>query len=479
MTESAPSQIITPRADNRSIYSTEHAPTLQRFHDSDKFVRACMGPFGSGKSSACVQEVARRAAMQAPVDGVRHSRCAVVRNTYRQLEDTTIKTFLDWFPDRVWGNFLVGDVEYHMKFALPDQTIVQCEVLFRALDRADQASNLLSLELTMAWFNEAREIPYEIFDFMTGRVGRYPSVRSGGLTWDGIWLDTNPPDDQNWMYKIFEEQKPDDYEIFKQPSGRGPDAENLPHLREGYYTRLASGKSEDFVRVYVDGEYGYMKEGKPVYPEYQDSVHCQEFEYNNMLPLHRGWDFGRTPCMVLTQVNSLGQWLILDELVSDNMSIQRFLKEADAFMAKNYPNAMIYGDYCDPAGQNKTETSDFAAFDYMIMHGLSPQPGEIGVETRLESVRTPLNQMKDGQPALLLHPRCKVLRKGFNGGYHYRKMKTSGGDRYTDKPEKVGIYSHPHDALQYVGSRLFSKYGTDVDRDVKVVGGIYTGRHTR
>ncbi len=49
---------------------------------------------------------------------------------------------------------------------------------------------------------------------------------------------------------------------------------------------------------------------------------------------------------------------------------------------------------------------------------------------------------------LALDPRCGVLRKGFNGGYKYRRVQVSGDERFTDEPNK-NRYSHPHDALQY------------------------------
>jgi hypothetical protein len=43
-------------------------------------------------------------------------------------------------------------------------------VLFMALDREDDASKLLSLELSFAWINEAREVPKGIVDaFSEGR----------------------------------------------------------------------------------------------------------------------------------------------------------------------------------------------------------------------------------------------------------------------------------------------------------------------
>ena len=60
-----------------------------------------------------------------------------------------------------------------------------------------------------------------------------------------------------------------------------------------------------------------------------------------------------------------------------------------------------------------------------------------------------LNRMVDGLPGFVLSPTCKVLRKGFAGGYHYRRVKVTGDERYHDKPDK-NAFSHPHDALQYL-----------------------------
>ena len=76
-------------------YNTESVPTLARFMQSRKHVRMAMGPFGSGKSTACVQELLQIALRQKPgEDGVRRTRFAVVRNSYPQLRDSTIRTWL-------------------------------------------------------------------------------------------------------------------------------------------------------------------------------------------------------------------------------------------------------------------------------------------------------------------------------------------------------------------------------------------------
>ncbi len=66
-------------------------PTGKRFMESNAKMRALMGPVGSGKSVTCCFEIIRRASMQMPDEnGKRRTRCAVVRETARQLEDTLI-----------------------------------------------------------------------------------------------------------------------------------------------------------------------------------------------------------------------------------------------------------------------------------------------------------------------------------------------------------------------------------------------------
>ena len=67
---------------------------------------------------------------------------------------------------------------------------------------------------------------------------------------------------------------------------------------------------------------------------------------------------------------------------------------------------------------------------------------------RREAVAGALNRLVDGKPGLVISPACKVLRKGFAGGYHFKRVRVTGDERYHDVPDK-NAYSHVHDALQY------------------------------
>ena len=203
---------------------------VKAFMKDDTFFRGIRGPVGSGKSVSCCVEIFRRALAQKPnKQGIRRSRWAIIRNTNPQLKTTTIKTWLDWFPEEQWGKF-TWSVPYTHMIKKGD---LELEVLFLALDRPEDVKKLLSLELTGIWVNEAREIPKSIIDACTMRVGRFPSMRDGGATWTGVICDTNAPEEDHWWPimsgevpvpdHIPREQakmlvKPDNWSFYTQPS---------------------------------------------------------------------------------------------------------------------------------------------------------------------------------------------------------------------------------------------------------------------
>jgi hypothetical protein len=282
----------------------EASPTIGRFLGSNARFRALIGPFGSGKSSGCVMELLRRASEQKPGrDGKRRTRWGVIRNTYPQLRDTTRKTFEQWVPAEL-GTWHEQAFRFDMAFG-----DVRAEVLFRALDRPGDIKNLLSLELTGAWVNEGREVPKAIFDALEGRVGRYPARVDGGCTWAGVFTDSNPWAKPHWGYRLFSLHEvlgsdgkafklPREhwahYELFEQPSGRSPEAENLENLEPGYYDRLLIGKDSDWVKSYVDGGYPDADEGSiwgPVLEALAARGGLEEFEHP-VDGVFTSWDLG-------------------------------------------------------------------------------------------------------------------------------------------------------------------------------------------
>ena len=422
--------------------------TCKDFMSSDAKMRVLMGPVGSGKSVSSCFEVIRRASQQkANKQGIRKSRVAIVRETARQLQDTTIKTFLDWFPPGVCGNFMRTTKTYFFKVG-----DVECEVMFRALDDADDVANLNSLELTFAWFNECRDIHPDIMDAMSKRIGRFPSAKDGGPSWFGMWGDTNPPTMDTWWYYQMEglDSKdgvsPNDngWEVFKQPSGRSPHAENIENLPEGYYD--TQGRSDEYVRVYVDGEYGLSSAGQPVYkyfrPDYHIAAQTLRPIINGVRPVVIGMDLGLTPAAVIGQQDPRGRTLILDEAVSFDMGIQRFVRTIlKPLIFERFSGAPVMV-ICDPAGIQRAQTDERSAVDIIKAEGLRVMPAKTNsVSARLSSVDDYLMRQVDGDAAFLLDPKCTQLKAAMMGGYRFHKK---NGNIEKNK------HSHVAEALQYL-----------------------------
>ena len=437
-----------------NFLSMRNAPKIERVPSPDGFkycFKTSTGFFvarrngkifitgNSAKSSACVMEVIRRALAQTPSpDGIRRSRWAVVRNTYSMLKDTTIKTFHDWFPPKLFGEYRVTDHTYIItKF--PG---VHLEIMFRALDRPDQVSNLLSLEVTGAWFNEAREIPIAIIDAMDGRIGRYPSGRDGGASWYGIIMDSNPPSDDSVLYKRFEVIRPEGWKIFKQPSGLSVHAENTKHLPKNYYINLAKGKDEMYKRIYIDGQYGYLVSGKPVFQSFRDNIHVapHQLEPQKGLDVLVGMDFALQPACIIGQITTLGQLQILDEVVSEGMGLRQFCdnKLLPLLRLKYFGmNVMGFGD---PSGVARAPTDESTCFEVLQgpevgLRNIVPAPTN-AILPRVAAVENFLNKMYAGEPSFILSPNCHYLRKAMNGGYHYEKDPRSMGEEYKIMPVK-------------------------------------------
>lgn len=445
-------------------------PTSAAFHADDSFVRGLMGPVGSGKSSTCCVEIMRRALQQKPDQtGVRRTRWAVLRNTYPELKSTTIKTWTDWFGaicTMKWDTPISSTIKLGN---IGDGTGLEVEVLFLAMDRPEDVGKMRSLELTGGWMNEAGLMEKAVLDTLTQRVGRFPALRNGGPTWTGVFMDTNPPDDDSWWYKLFEEDKPKNHRLFKQPGGLfqvtdenspsfgeyvpNPAAENAQNLPGGYeyYLRQLDGKTEDYIRVFLCGLYGTTMDGKPVYPEWRDGYHCSAgpLEPIRGVPIILSFDFGLTPACTFIQMSPRGQLLALNELVSEDMGIRQFYGEVVLpEIRANYGGFRL--EACgDPAGTIRSQTNEKTCMQELLEMGLLCEPASTNeFIARRESVAFFLQRNVAGEPGLLVDPRCKQLRKGFNGGYRYERIRASGSTKYKDRPVK-DKFSHVHDAFQY------------------------------
>ncbi|MEO2177801.1 MAG: hypothetical protein ABGY96_27440 [bacterium] len=451
---------------------------LKQYMKSDAFVRGIRGPIGSGTSTASCIELFRRSCAQAPdASGLRRTRHAIIRNTFPELKLTTAKTWLEWFPEEDFGHFSWSPPFIHM-VKIND---IEMEVIFLALDKPEDIKKLLSLELTMAWINEAREVPKAIIDAATSRLRRFPAVKDGGCTFSGLIMDTNAPNEEHWWPIMAgeveppdwmsEEDKltlitPQDWEFFCQPPAMlenrnpqgevtgyttNPRAENLKNLDKKYYPGLIEGKDKDWINVYVRNLLGDHSTGKPVYSTYNREVHVasEHIIVNPHADIWVGLDFGLTPAAIFAQQIG-GRWRILRELIRTNMGAVRFATQLKLLMAE-FPllegvKFIIYGD---PAGDHRAQTDERTPFKILRAEGISAQPTHTNdPDIRIEAVENVLNRMVNGQPGMLIDPRCKVLIQGFASGYHYPAV-AGTIEQYQERPKK-NMASHPHDGLQYL-----------------------------
>lgn len=429
-------------------------PTVRRFMLSDAPMRVLMGPVGSGKSSGSVIEIARRGGQQAPdKHNRRRTRALVVRNTYKQLKRTTIKTFKDWFPPGEAGVWKESELTYWLR--LGD---VECEVLFLALDTPDDISNLLSLEATFVYVNELREIAPDVMKeiIATKRIGRFPSVKDGvGATWSGIFGDTNPPRRDSWWYYMMEKLNPDSedhepllnsWEVFKQPSGRRAEAENVENLPAGYYG--TTDMTEDEIRVYVDGEYGMSRGGKPVWPMFNQALHVAREMLHPVphLPVIVALDPGRTGACVFMQQNLSGQVMVVDELIAEAQGAERFILErVEPLINARYAGMKILVAM-DPAGISKAQTEERSVADVWKQAGFAVKAAvSNNLDPRISAVDSFLCRRTAAGEAFIVSPHCRRVIEAMCGGYRY---KVSRQGVTAAEPAK-DRHSHPADAVQY------------------------------
>lgn len=434
-------------------------PTLRRFMLDDARVRVVAGPVGSGKSSCCAVEIVRRAAQQVQdKDGMRRTRFAVVRNTRPQLKTTTIKTWLDWFPHGKAGVWHATDSVFELKIG-----DVHSEVHFRPLDGEDDIANLLSLELTGIYINEMRELRPDVMRAIvaTKRVGRFPSKKNGpGATWSGIWGDTNPPNIGTWWYYMMEgmspepspftdihEPAPNGWAVFRQPSGRSPQAENIANLPDDYYD--TTGMSEEDIRVYIDGEYGRQKGGKPIWTMFKSSEHVatQFLLPSAHLETVIGFDPGMHSAAIFMQETMHGQLQVLDEVVEHGMGAQRLFDERlRPLIRSRYGSSMGIIVNSDPSGDSRVPTDEQTVVRVLRKCGLTVKTCHTNViAARLASIDSRLCRRTSVGSALLVSPHLKHTIEAMAGGYRW-KLRRKG--EIGDEPEK-NTDSHPADALQY------------------------------
>lgn len=435
-------------------------PTCASFMKSDAFGRLIAGPVGSGKTTACLFELFRRALEQAPApDGLRYTRFAIVRQTLKQLRDTVLKDIVSWL-DGV-ATFKVSENTIYIEFA-----DVRSEWLLIPLEDQEDQRRLLSMQLTGAWMSECIEMDVGIISPLAGRCGRYPK---SGATWMGIIADTNMPSIGSPWHTFMDLNTPPDWQIFIQPSGMSANAENLQWLTQSpetlklpedhpdrvaqgrkYYERFVRSNSPDWCKRYVYAEYGDDPSGTAVFREsFKLGWHVvDELQPVSSHPLILGLDFGRDPCAVICQLDHRGRFLILEEIIAEDIGLELQLQRAikPVIMSDRYVSRPVFV-VGDPAGRQRSTLYEETSFDLIKRNGLQAYPAPTNdIDKRINAIESFLLGSRDGGPAFLVDKsRCPTIVRGLSGGYRYARMRNGQRRATPDKND----FSHVIDALQY------------------------------
>lgn len=497
------------------------SPCGKQLHDSDKFVKLLVGPYGSGKSTACAVDLLWNACAQPPAqDGVRYSRIGIIRATYPELSQTTRKTVLDVFPQECGTVTSVGaPLKGFYDIPLADGTRASIELTLVSMRNAEDEIKIRSANWTFAWINEATGVDVAVYSAVLQRVGRFPSADMGGVRWGGVILDFNMPIPGTWLDDYLRDP-PDNAIVIRQPPAAfeienalgdkeyavNPDAENLTNLgayEEGdpdpatltptglgeymrfrgmrYYRNqidvlLKSGRND-----VVQNQYCMMDvpivEGKPVYTNFSMTRHVakEEIQPIPFQPVIIGSDTsGIHPAAVVMQMQH-GKWCVIDELYADGEGLEDFLYGMLLpLLRERYATCPVVAslDVADARDSwtAMTPSQRFEELGIQTVKTFSNSP-----KVRISSVEHMFNLDTGG---ILISPTCNLLVRACASEYRYRRLQASGtlGAVYTPQPEKNDA-SHIADSLQY--ACMYIMHDKDNDKDTTaVVERLASRRHS-
>lgn len=447
-------------------FTFKPGPVGQRFIDSRKFVKIIMGPVGGGKSTAALMDLFARAVLQEPFQGVRRTKMVLMRNTGAQLK-STVKPLIDtWFSALVqnqMGSWRLTESVFEMKFRLPDDTVVHSEFCLMPADGPEDVRRLLSLEASAAWVEETREFDQAIFEGIQGRVARFPNRAMGGVTYPGVIGSSNPPPMASWLQEYVMDP-PHNAELFMQPAALledgtlNPEAENVENLDPDYYSNLMSGKTRDWLEVFLMNKFGAGGFGQPVFRNtFRRDWHVSDKALSaisqSLNPIVCGMDNGLTAAAVIGQLDARGRLNVLAECYvpeGQTMGVETFLSRllVPLLQARFPVRAESVLFVLDPACYQRSQVDEVTIAQAVASHGYRTARASTNVvERRIAAVEGLLTRAIDAGPGLLIDgTQCPFLVKALD--YLYRNKRQANGV-VTAVPEKNHA-ANIADALQYL-----------------------------
>jgi len=472
-------------------YKAPGPVALDFINDTTHQLAGIMGPYGSGKTSACPVKGQVIARLQPPSksDGVIRSKGYVIRSTYRDLWDKTIPSWKDVFPvtsDWKFEGPKNGPATHLIKWREDvgggRTQVYEMIVEFKALADMNVDEFTRGLLATWIWLNEADTLPGDGVGSLIGRLGRYPPPHTlpddAKAGFGCVMCDFNAPNTSNWTYQKFFRKPSSGTKIYVQPSGLLAKAENpvLRKLRPNYYTEIMGDMEDWQVERFVRNKVGYSRSGKPVYgDEYDPGAHVAErqLEAWQGCPILMGGDGGLNAALVFGQKHWDGRTQDLQSLVTPDGSV------TDAETIGGKAREIVSGEYSghaavgmlDPAAWARNPaTPDMLSWAerFIEASGIPCIPAPTNaIGPRHKAVRSELNKTIAGSAAHKIDPfRNGDLVEGFAAGYRVKKLRGGEEASYAFEPQK-NFYSHVHDARQYL-AQLRGSHTEAVDQMIEL-----------
>ncbi len=449
------------------------SPTGAAFLADDSFIKGIMGPVGGGKSTVCLFDLMNRAMTQEPFNGLRRTKFAILRNTAAQLKSTVKPLIDEWLVTmptemhgRAYGHWRLTDATFEIQLSLPDGTRVHSELCLMAADTPDDVRRLLSLQLSAAWVEEAREIDEEVFKGLLGRVDRFPSRVAGGVTRPGVIFSTNAPMLETYWHGMISDP-PENAAVFVQPPAvdeeghLNPEAENLQFLSEDYYPNLIAANTEEWVDVYLRNKFGMGNAGQAVYKStFKRSFHVASSPLIHMkgdaYPLVVGMDNGLTAAAAVFQQDPRGRVNGLSECYvpeGETMGVETFLDRLliPHLLATYGSRRDIYEFVLDPACFQRSQVNEATIAQAVATRGFKVSKAPTNdPEKRQMAMEAMLNRAIDGKAGLLLSPTMRYLADGLEWGFRYKK----GTNGLSSTTREKTHHSHLCEAAEYAMLRF-------------------------
>lgn len=393
----------------------------------------------------------------------------LIRDTWVNLESTTFKEFFEWFGG--FGEYRASSKLFTWHLDAMQAGKKRGTLKFMGLDDPKDAHSLQSLAIAGAALDEpapAAEsggIAEEIFDALLSRR------RQRNMKWYAVKLAQNNPDENHWSYRRFvvpgtlptPRFDTDGTPLLLPDQDPGfilwhtDKPENLQNLPPGYYEQLRIKWSHrpDFVKRFVEGQFGHISKGQKVTPEWSDQLHLTTglvAVKGEMLFLL--WDFGLNPTCIITQVSPLGHWNIIQSFVGDGIGVEQLIEDyVRPVLSRDY-KGFKWKHIGDPAGKEREQSNSQRSAVKVIIKSLGGrwQDGPVQIHERVDPLRAVLTKTISGRGLVQVdQEKAKHVWLALRGGWHYHISRTG---LVSEKPVKDD-HSHPGDSMGYGAAKLF------------------------